>query len=253
MTRDERGAHSERRLKLGGRRGRRGRRAVWARAAWAAATLAVSPLAAPAHEGADSHDAPRASDRLYDPPAPGTYRLPPIQQIAEHWLLRPDASKALVIDPSFAATVVAFVYRSCGDPAGCPLSLATLRELDRLLAERPALRARTRLVTVSFDPSRDTPEAMGELAAALAPRGPWDLLTSRGPSAIGPVLADFGQDVVAELAEDGSPAGPLGHVLKVFLVDDGSRVRNIYSVGFLDAVVIRNDIETILLAADTER
>jgi hypothetical protein len=35
-------------------------------------------------------------------------------------------------------------------------------------------------------------------------------------------------------------------VLKIFLVDDAGRVRNIYSTGFLDVRLLLADLETLL-------
>ncbi len=37
-------------------------------------------------------------------------------------------------------------------------------------------------------------------------------------------------------------------MLKVFLLDEENRVRNIYSVGFLDADLVLNDLRTLLVA-----
>jgi protein SCO1/2 len=36
-------------------------------------------------------------------------------------------------------------------------------------------------------------------------------------------------------------------VLKVFLLDGEGRVRNVYSVGMLDATLVLNDLRTLLL------
>jgi cytochrome c peroxidase len=177
----------------------------------------------------------------FSPPVAGTYELPPIQTVAERSLLAPDGSRAplLGLAPGQLA-VVAFVYRSCSEAEGCPLALAALRTLDRELSARADLAGRVRLVTVSFDPVHDTPEKMGELARMMEPRGEWAFLTTAGAEELSPLLADFGQDVVA-LEE-----GVLRHVLKVFLVDSDRRVRNIYSPGLLRSDVVLADVETLL-------
>jgi cytochrome c peroxidase len=177
----------------------------------------------------------------FSPPVAGTYELPPIQTVAEWSLLAPDGARAplLGLEPGELA-VVAFVYRSCSEAEGCPLALAVLRTLDRALADRPDLGGRVRLVTVSFDPAHDTPARMGELARMMAPQGEWSFLTAAGTDELAPLLADFGQDVVA------LEGGVLRHVLKVFLVDSERRVRNIYSPGFLRADVVLADVETLL-------
>ena len=202
--------------------------------------LAVAWLALLA-SGAWAHVAERVPESLFEPPPPGTYELPPIQEVDEYVLVTPDGATTHL--PGLAAGqvgVVSFVYRSCTQASGCPLALAVLRRLDRELARRPQLARRVRLATVSFDPARDTPERMGDLARMLAPRGDWRFLTVSEPQQIRPVLADYSQDVVQ--LED----AVLRHVLKVFLVDAERRVRNIYSAGFLSWQLLLNDIETVL-------
>jgi cytochrome oxidase Cu insertion factor (SCO1/SenC/PrrC family) len=142
--------------------------------------------------------------------------------------------------------VVSFVYASCPESHGCPLALATLQRLDRELARREALASRVRLVTVSFDPARDTPGRMADLRKRLAPATAWQFLTAPDEAALAPVLADYGQDVMALVDIRGGETGVLQHVLKVFLLDDQLRIRNVYSAGLLDARLLLNDIETVL-------
>jgi cytochrome oxidase Cu insertion factor (SCO1/SenC/PrrC family) len=101
-------------------------------------------------------------------------------------------------------------------------------------------------VTVSFDPERDTPEAMGRLATALDPRGRWRFLTAAGTDELALLLSDFGQDALAERGPEGDWTGRLRHVLKVFLVDARGRIRNVYSTGFLDLRILENDALTVL-------
>jgi len=174
-----------------------------------------------------------ASEARFEAPAPGSYELPPILTVSEHALLDEQGreTKLLGTAPGEAA-LVSFVYLSC--PDACPAATAALARLDALLAERPALARRVQLVTVSFDPANDPPARLAALRASLAPRGRWRFATAVSEAAIAPVLADFGQDA--------SPS----HVLKIFLVDDTGRVRNIYSTGFLDVRLLLVDLETLL-------
>src|SRR5262249_13192625 len=89
----------------------------------------------------------------YEPPAPGSYALPVIDTIEAHPLLdvdgRPTTLFAVKGD-RFA--IVAFVYTTCVEAAGCPVSLAVLHRLDAELAADPGLTRRVALITVSFDP-----------------------------------------------------------------------------------------------------
>jgi cytochrome oxidase Cu insertion factor (SCO1/SenC/PrrC family) len=179
----------------------------------------------------------------YTPPEPGSYALPPVQQLEDHRLL--DHTGEVAELPGLGqgqVALVSLVYLSC--PAACPTTHAVMQQVDRDAALDPLLRERLRLVTVSFDPARDTPERMARLRSQLEPRLDWRFLTAADPRGIEPVLADFGQDVraPAALAEDGR----IEHVLKVFLLDGQDRVRNVYSAEFLDPRLLLNDVRTLL-------
>ncbi len=58
--------------------------------------------------------------------------------------------------------IVTMFYGTC--PYACPTLLSDIKAL--LAAVDPETRARTRVLLVTFDPERDTPEAMSALAAA---------------------------------------------------------------------------------------
>ena len=78
-------------------------------------------------------------------------------------------------------------------------------------------------------------------------RADWRFLTAASGPALDPVLRDYGQDAVPLVTSDGASLGLMRHVAKVFLVDDGGAVRNIYSSGFLDHRLLLRDVETLLL------
>jgi len=186
----------------------------------------------------------------YAPPPPGTYRLPPIDDVADHPLVgsdgRPTTLYRLTRD---RIAVVAFVYTTCTEATGCPVSLGVLHQLDGVLADDPVLHERAVLVTLSFDPGRDTPERLATVRALHRPRTQWPFATAPDEASLTPLLADFGQPVARLRFPDGSWTGLYRHVLKVFLVDAKHRVRNVYSTGFLHPQLIVNDIRTLLLDA----
>ena len=174
-----------------------------------------------------------ASAPRFEPPAPGSYALPPILAVHDRNVLDEQGRETPLLGLARGeAALVSFVFLSC--PDACPAATAELARLDRRLAEQPALARRVQLVTVSFDPLHDPPARMAALRASLAPRGRWRFATAASPAAIAPVLADFGQDETPS------------HVLKIFLVDDAGRVRNIYSTGLLDVRLMLADLETLL-------
>ena len=205
---------------------------------------AAAALADPAPHG--SHSSPAARTR-FEAPLAGSYALPAIDRIARHELLGTSGlgEPLLALAPGELA-LVSFVYLSCDE--ACPLSTALLHQLDRALAKDPTLASRIELVTVSFDPARDTPQAMEELRERMAPRGRWRFLTAKDEATLRPVLADFGQDAVWIPGEKNAPDA-LRHVLKVYLVDAGGAVRQIYSTGFLDLRLVLADLRTLLPTA----
>lgn len=185
----------------------------------------------------------------YQLPPAGSYTLPVIDTLSDHPLLdadgRPTSLFALKKD---RLAVVAFVYTTCGEATGCPFSNAVLQRLDRALADDPGLGRQVTLITISFDPERDPPARMASARALHVPRADWHFVTTRGDAELGPLLADFGQPIAKLRFPDGEWTGLFRHVLKVFLVDAENNVRNVYSVGFLSAELVMNDLRTVLAA-----
>jgi cytochrome c peroxidase len=228
-----------------------------------AAVVTGAPMVAGAHvDGTDARPHVDPSEAAYTyavgafrpeytPPAPGTYALPPIATISDHPLLDESGTPTRLFDVlRDRVTVVAFVYTTCTEAAGCPVSFAVLHGLDRALAADRELARRVRLVTISFDPERDTPARMASMRRLHGPRGDWRFLTTRDEAALTPLLADFDQPVAKLRYPDGAWTGLFRHVLKVFLVDRAHRVRNVYSTGFLNPALVSNDVKTVLLAGE---
>jgi cytochrome oxidase Cu insertion factor (SCO1/SenC/PrrC family) len=148
-------------------------------------------------------------------------------------------------------TLLGFIYTSCADRHGCPLAFQVFHTVRHRVARHPRLRGRVRLVSLSFDPARDTPAALRRYAAGVRRTGvEWAFLTTESVRALEPLLDGFGQDVRVEVDGQGRPLGPLAHVLKVFLLDRGGVVREIYTTSYLFPDVILNDMETLRLEED---
>ncbi len=58
------------------------------------------------------------------------------------------------------ALALTFVYTRCPLPDFCPLMMKNFEAAEAALVKDPVLAARTRLLTVSFDPKHDTPEVL---------------------------------------------------------------------------------------------
>jgi cytochrome oxidase Cu insertion factor (SCO1/SenC/PrrC family) len=182
----------------------------------------------------------------YTPPPPGTYELPVIDTVGDHPLLDADghATRLFALTGERIA-LVAFVYTACVEAVGCPVSNAVLHQVDRAVAADGALASAVTLLTVSFDPERDTPERMARQRDLHAPRSTWRFATASNEAEIQPLLEDFGQPVAKLRFEDGTWTGLFRHVLKVFLLDRQHRVRGIYSTGFLNPALVLNDMKTL--------
>jgi cytochrome c peroxidase len=182
----------------------------------------------------------------YTPPAPGSYELPVIKTLSDHPLIGRDGEQtSLFALKKDRIAVVAFIYTTCSEVTGCPLSQSVLQRVDRVLAEDANLGAKVVLVSASFDPQRDTPERLRTVRAFYEPKTDWRFVTTKGEGQLQPLLADFGQTVDKLRFEDGTWSGLFRHVLKVFLIDRENRVRNIYSVGFLNPQLVLNDVRTL--------
>jgi cytochrome c peroxidase len=184
----------------------------------------------------------------YEPPAPGSYELPVIDTVGEHPVVDVDGRRSgLLALKRGRVAVVAFVYSTCVEALGCPVSMAVLQRLDRELAADPALAGAVTLITVSFDPERDTAPRMATLRGLHKPASDWRFVTTRSQDELKPLLDDFDQRVDKLRFADGTWSGLYRHVLKVFLLDRENRVRNVYSTGFLHAALVLNDVRTVLM------
>ena len=100
----------------------------------------------------------------YAAPTPGTYELPPLGEAANGDVLDTTGRARHLYDfLGDKVVVLSFVYRSCPDINGCPLANFVLKGVERRVLEDPALRDEVRLVSMSFDPANDTPDAMRRL------------------------------------------------------------------------------------------
>jgi protein SCO1/2 len=190
------------------------------------------------------------------PPPPGSYKLQKIQRVADAVLLdSAGRSVKLLALTQGKITLLTFFYTYCADPLGCPFAHTTLAQLrDRVSGDR-ALAGRVRFVSVSLDPTHDTPAAIASYGQEFTsdPKFDWRFLTARRVPELLPVLDDFGQDVSVEMDENGRATRTLHHMLKMFLIDARGEVREIYTLAFLQPQVMFNDIKTLAIEAGVPR
>jgi len=114
--------------------------------------------------------------------------------------------------------VLDFIYADC--PGPCPILTSAHVTLQRSLP--PALRARTRFLSISLDPEKDTPQVLRRYGAS---RGvdfaTWSFLT--GPTAqVADVVARYGVGTVRQ------PDGTINHLVITFLIDADGQIAQRY-------------------------
>ena len=192
--------------------------------------------------------APGYADLEFVPPPAGSYQLPSLGPAASGAVLDEQGERHALHDYfGDKVVVMSFIFTTCSDVNGCPLATHVFRKVQERLAESSRLKRRARLVSISFDPEYDTPQVMTSYAKNFRQPGfDWQFLTTRSVEALEPILRDYGQWVIKDYDEQGRYLGTMSHLLRVFLIDEQKRIRNIYSVSFLHADTIANDIETLL-------
>lgn len=224
-----------------------------AETAIACAALALGTTAAGIAAATEDPGKAAAPRMEFVPPPAGSYRLQRIQRVTDAVLLdSAGASVRLAKLTQGRITLLTFFYTYCVDPLGCPFAHTTLAALrDQVRADR-SLAGRVRFVSISLDPSHDTPAVIAGYARefTIDPKFEWRFLTARRVPQLLPVLEDFGQDVSVERDENGHATRTMHHMLKMFLIDAHGEVREIYTLAFIQPQVMFNDIKTLAMDAD---
>jgi len=187
-------------------------------------------------------------------PAPGRYTLPPLGE-AEDGVVLTGRSESVRLHSLFGDGVVllSFIYTRCSDAEGCPLATAVLHSVGARVGREPEVAAQLRLLSLSFDPENDTPEVMRAYQRSFARDGAdWHFLTTASEKELAPLLEAYAQTRVPELDRAGRKTGGFAHLLRIFLIDQDHRIRQIYSASLLDADALLADVKTLLLEAEQE-
>ncbi len=209
--------------------------------------------AAGAHAG-EAHEEPVEPGALAVP-APGTYSLPPLGEAADGSVLASDGSRER-LHALFGDRVVllSFIYTHCSDAEGCPLATAVLHRVGARISREPELASQLRLLSLSFDPERDSPEVMRTYGRGFQREGlDWRFLTAESERALAPLLEAYAQTRLPEVDEAGRETGDFSHLLRVFLIDRERRIRQVYSASLLDPDALVADVKTLVLEETAER
>jgi protein SCO1 len=171
-----------------------------------AAAIAVSP----------GDDAPSYSFRI-KPAEPQ-----PAPVLADFELIERSGRTVTNADLLGQPTVVGFVFINCGGP--CPRVTDEMRLLQKRFAGKPV-----RLVTITVDPERDTPERLAAYADNYGAKQDWLFLT-KDQETIYPLIRDsFGLTVKEETGPARRPGWEITHTTRVVHVDASGRIRGKYN------------------------
>jgi cytochrome oxidase Cu insertion factor (SCO1/SenC/PrrC family) len=194
---------------------------------------------------------PRTAEYDYDVPEPGTYTLPVLKPAADGAVLGSDGKPVRLHELlDGRVTILSFIYTRCTDPRACLRASGVLKQLQQLTLAEPAVATNILLLTLSFDPSHDTPEVMTRYGSVFNHKqggADWLFLTTENRDQLAPLLVHYGQQV--DRAKPGSATGPYNHTLRVYLIDGQKRIRNIYSYGLLDPRLVMTDVRTLRIEA----
>ena len=236
--------------------GMRGRAAVAVAPLMLGAALLLSTQAVFAHKNHSDEPvvlAPGYRPLQFAAPPVGSYDLPVLFPAADAQVLDENGVAVGLRDLLRGKyTLLSFIYTSCDEVNGCPLASYVLSQTQQRIGREPLLRDETRLVSVSFDPQTDTPAVMKKYGAQFdSGATEWRFLTTASMRQLRPLLRDYDQAIAKETDEAGNHSGNISHILRVLLLDRAGFARNIYSVSFLHADTIVNDLKTLRAATAT--
>jgi protein SCO1/2 len=172
-------------------------------------------------------------------PEPNASRLAVIRAAPDFTLTTQAEGPLCFRDLRGKVVLVSFVFTTCS--GSCPATTHRMSQVAQALQDKGLLKEdRVRLVSITLDPARDTPEALRKYAKAYdADPAHWHFLTGE-PAQVHKVLAAWGTWV--------RPAanGQLDHPSRIFLVDPRGRVREIYNLEFFKAPWVVEDVRLLL-------
>jgi protein SCO1/2 len=172
-------------------------------------------------------------------PAMDDSRLAVIQKAADFALTTQDDKPLALADLKGKVLLVSFVFTTCNGT--CPATTHRMGQVQETLKKRGLLKDdHVRLLSITLDPARDTPDALKRYAKLYdADTASWSFLTGP-PDNVTKIITAWGMWVKP------TTNGQLDHPSRVFLVDRKGQVREIYHLGFLKPPWVVEDVELLL-------
>jgi protein SCO1/2 len=142
--------------------------------------------------------------------------------------------------------LVGFIFTTCNGT--CPATTHRMAQVEQALKGKGLLDGdRVRLLSITLDPARDTPEVLrGYMRLYDLDGAHWSFLTGP-PAQVAGVIKAWG--MWARPAANGQ----LDHPSRIYLVDTRGRVREIYNLDFLRVPWLVEDVRLLLGEASPKR
>jgi len=138
-------------------------------------------------------------------------------------------------------TLITFIYTRCPLPTFCPLMDQNFAKLQKAIVADESLKAKVRLISISFDPEHDTPDVLTMHATRLgADPAVWTFLTG-DRATIDKFAARLG---VGVLRED-----MITHNLRTVLMGADGKIAHIYSGNEWAIATVLADLRAAVSAA----
>lgn len=186
------------------------------------ATLVVEPSRSYLEHLTLVGQAPLPDGIGHRPVADGVHVLAPGDPVPALALTNQSGQPVSLRDWTGMAGVVTFIYTRCPLPDFCPLLDRRFAEIQAGAAADAALTGKVRLLSVSFDPARDTPDVLTAHAARVGARPGWSFATAP-PAVVDRFAAEFGVNVIREAD------GTITHNLRTAIVGPDGRVVEVLS------------------------
>src|SRR5438876_7704799 len=166
------------------------------------------------------------------------WRLPAIQPAPAFALTDQDGKERTSKGFDGQVLLVSFIFTTCN--GSCPATTHRMSRIQEELGKRGLLKQGVRLLSITLDPARDTPEVLrGYMRLYDVDEKTWSFLTGP-PADVNKVVAAWG--MWAKPAANGQ----LDHPSGVFLVDRRGQIREIYNLDFLRVPWVIEDVELLL-------
>lgn len=94
----------------------------------------------------------------------------PGDEVPDYRLLNQDGKKISLHNYKGKVLLLTFIYTRCQDPNQCTLMSSNFAAIEQQLRKRPELYQKTHLLSISFDPTYDTPKVLRSYGASYTGR-----------------------------------------------------------------------------------